>query len=119
ETDAASTFHPGNPIDPSTCPPISPSAGVSSTSVFGEELLAPGAERPDLVAITAAMLQPAGLAPVAKALPTGTVDVGRAGQHAVSSAAGLATGGLHPVVAGDATFRHRAFDQVRMDVALH
>ncbi|MFJ9695303.1 1-deoxy-D-xylulose-5-phosphate synthase [Kitasatospora sp. NPDC101183] len=119
EQDEADRFHAVNPIDPYTCLPISPSAGVSWTSVFGEELLALGSERGDLVAITAAMLQPVGLAPFAKAYPERTFDVGIAEQHAVTSAAGLATGGLHPVVAVYATFLNRAFDQVLMDVALH
>ncbi|MFF2353167.1 1-deoxy-D-xylulose-5-phosphate synthase [Kitasatospora sp. NPDC058115] len=119
EQDEADRFHAVNPIDPYTCLPISPADGVSWTSVFGEELLALGAERPDVVAITAAMLQPVGLAGFAKAYPGRTFDVGIAEQHAVASAAGLATGGLHPVVAVYATFLNRAFDQVLMDVALH
>ncbi|MEE1824410.1 1-deoxy-D-xylulose-5-phosphate synthase [Streptomyces sp. BE20] len=119
EQDEADRFHAVNPIDPYTCLPISPSGGVSWTSVFGEEMLAIGAERPDVVAITAAMLQPVGLAKFAKAHPERTFDVGIAEQHAVTSAAGLATGGLHPVVAVYATFLNRAFDQVLMDVALH
>ncbi|MFJ9447068.1 1-deoxy-D-xylulose-5-phosphate synthase [Kitasatospora sp. NPDC101235] len=119
EQDEADRFHAVNPIDPYTCLPISPSGGVSWTSVFGDELVTLGAERPDLVAITAAMLQPVGLAPFAKAYPVRTFDVGIAEQHAVTSAAGLATGGLHPVVAVYATFLNRAFDQVLMDVALH
>ncbi|MDH6124699.1 1-deoxy-D-xylulose-5-phosphate synthase [Kitasatospora sp. GP82] len=119
ELDEADRFHAVNPIDPYTCLPVSPSAGISWTSVFGTELLALGAERPDLVAITAAMLQPVGLAPFAKAYPERIFDVGIAEQHAVASAAGLATGGLHPVVAVYATFLNRAFDQVLMDVALH
>ncbi|MFB7666179.1 1-deoxy-D-xylulose-5-phosphate synthase [Kitasatospora sp. NPDC056138] len=119
ELDEADRFHAVNPIDPYTCLPVSPSAGVSWTSVFGAELLALGAERPELVAITAAMLQPVGLARFAQAYPERTFDVGIAEQHAVASAAGLATGGLHPVVAVYATFLNRAFDQVLMDVALH
>ncbi|MFE7524464.1 1-deoxy-D-xylulose-5-phosphate synthase [Kitasatospora sp. NPDC057542] len=119
EQDEADRFHAVNPIDPYTCLPISPSGGVSWTSVFGDELVTLGAARPDLVAITAAMLQPVGLAPFAKAYPARTFDVGIAEQHAVTSAAGLATGGLHPVVAVYATFLNRAFDQVLMDVALH
>ncbi|ARF77606.1 1-deoxy-D-xylulose-5-phosphate synthase [Kitasatospora aureofaciens] len=119
EQDEADRFHAVNPIDPYTCLPISPSAGISWTSVFGEELVALGAERPDLVAITAAMLQPVGLEPFAKAYPDRTFDVGIAEQHAVTSAAGLATGGLHPVVTVYSTFLNRAFDQVLMDVALH
>ncbi|MFJ5925933.1 1-deoxy-D-xylulose-5-phosphate synthase [Kitasatospora sp. NPDC092948] len=119
EQDEADRFHAVNPIDPYTCLPISPSAGASWTSVFGKEMLALGAERPELVAVTAAMLHPVGLGPFARAYPGRTFDVGIAEQHAVASAAGLATGGLHPVVAVYATFLNRAFDQVLMDVALH
>ncbi|MDH6579709.1 1-deoxy-D-xylulose-5-phosphate synthase [Kitasatospora sp. MAP5-34] len=119
EQDEADRFHAVNAMDPYTCLPVSPSAGVSWTSVFGSELVALGAERPDLVAITAAMLQPVGLAKFAQEYPDRTFDVGIAEQHAVASAAGLATGGLHPVVAVYATFLNRAFDQVLMDVALH
>ena len=94
-------------------------AGRIWTDYFTEEMVALGAERPDIVAITAAMLYPVGLAPFAAAYPDRTFDVGIAEQHAVTSAAGLAMGGLHPVVAIYATFLNRAFDQVLMDVALH
>ncbi len=89
------------------------------TSYFTEELLAIGARRTDVVAITAAMLHPTGLAPFAEAYPDRVFDVGIAEQHAVTSAAGLAMGGMHPVVAIYATFLNRAFDQVLMDVAMH
>jgi 1-deoxy-D-xylulose-5-phosphate synthase len=89
------------------------------TQVFGDELVAIGAERPDVVAITAAMLHPTGLAKFAAAYPDRVFDVGIAEQHAVTSAAGLAMGGLHPVTAIYATFLNRAFDQVLMDVAMH
>jgi 1-deoxy-D-xylulose-5-phosphate synthase len=89
------------------------------TQVFGAELAAIGASRPDVVAITAAMLHPTGLAQFASAFPDRVFDVGIAEQHAVTSAAGLAMGGMHPVVAIYATFLNRAFDQVLMDVALH
>jgi 1-deoxy-D-xylulose-5-phosphate synthase len=89
------------------------------TAFFSEEMLALGAERQDLVAVTAAMLYPVGLDRFAAAHPERTFDVGIAEQHAVTSAAGLAMGGLHPVVAIYATFMNRAFDQVLMDVALH
>jgi 1-deoxy-D-xylulose-5-phosphate synthase len=89
------------------------------TQVFGDELVAIGAERPDIVAITAAMLHPTGLAKFASAYPDRVFDVGIAEQHAVTSAAGLAMGGMHPVAAIYATFLNRAFDQVLMDVALH
>ena len=82
-------------------------------------MVALGAERQDIVAITAAMLYPVGLDRFAAAYPERTFDVGIAEQHAVTSAAGLAMGGLHPVVAIYATFLNRAFDQVLMDVALH
>ncbi|WP_431902958.1 1-deoxy-D-xylulose-5-phosphate synthase [Nonomuraea sp. bgisy101] len=89
------------------------------TNVFSEELVALGKERDDLVAITAAMLHPTGLNAFADAYPDRTYDVGIAEQHALTSAAGLALGGLHPVVAVYATFLNRAFDQLLMDVALH
>jgi 1-deoxy-D-xylulose-5-phosphate synthase len=89
------------------------------TQVFGNELVDIGAGRPDVVAITAAMLHPTGLAKFASAYPDRAYDVGIAEQHAVTSAAGLALGGMHPVVAIYATFLNRAFDQVMMDVALH
>jgi 1-deoxy-D-xylulose-5-phosphate synthase len=89
------------------------------TDVFADEIVALGAERRDLVAITAAMMHPVGLNKFAAAYPERTFDVGIAEQHAATSAAGLAMGGLHPVVAVYATFLNRAFDQVLMDVALH
>jgi 1-deoxy-D-xylulose-5-phosphate synthase len=99
-----------------------PAAGAQPgtwSRVFGDELLAIGARRPDVVAITAAMLHPTGLAYFAAAYPDRVYDVGIAEQHAVTSAAGLAMGGLHPVVAIYSTFLNRAFDQTLMDVALH
>jgi 1-deoxy-D-xylulose-5-phosphate synthase len=91
----------------------------SWSEVFGEALLAIGARRPDVVAITAAMLYPTGLAPFAATYPDRVFDVGIAEQHAMTSAAGMAMGSLHPVVALYATFLNRAFDQLLMDVALH
>ena len=99
-----------------------PAAGAAPgtwSRVFGDEMVAIGARRSDVVAITAAMLYPTGLAPFAEAYPDRVYDVGIAEQHAVTSAAGLAMGGLHPVVAIYATFLNRAFDQLLMDVALH
>ncbi|WP_310963750.1 1-deoxy-D-xylulose-5-phosphate synthase [Nocardioides terrisoli] len=93
--------------------------GRTWTDFFAEEMVALGAERKDIVAITAAMLYPVGLDRFAAAYPDRTFDVGIAEQHAVTSAAGLAMGGMHPVVAIYATFLNRAFDQVLMDVALH
>ncbi|MZG14680.1 1-deoxy-D-xylulose-5-phosphate synthase, partial [Streptomyces sp. SID5914] len=112
-------FHTVGVMDPLTCEPLSPSGGPSWTSVFGEEIVRIGEEREDVVAITAAMLHPVGLAPFAERFPDRVWDVGIAEQHAAVSAAGLATGGLHPVVAVYATFLNRAFDQLLMDVALH
>ncbi|MEU3464828.1 1-deoxy-D-xylulose-5-phosphate synthase [Streptomyces sp. NPDC006733] len=119
ERDEADRFHTVGAMDPLTCEPLAPSSGPSWTSVFGAEMLRIGAERPGVVAITAAMLQPVGLAAFAAAFPDRIYDVGIAEQHAATSAAGLATAGLHPVVAVYATFLNRAFDQVLMDVALH
>ena len=87
--------------------------------MFADELVRIGAERDDVIAITAAMLRPTGLAPFAERFPDRVYDVGIAEQHAAASAAGLAYGGLHPVVALYSTFVGRAFDQVLMDVALH
>jgi 1-deoxy-D-xylulose-5-phosphate synthase len=103
-----------------------PAAGVtpkpakrSWSDVYGDEMVAVGARRPDVVAITAAMLHPVGLASFKAAYPDRVYDVGIAEQHAVTMAAGLAMAGLHPVVSIYATFLNRAFDQLLMDVALH
>ncbi|MBD0737277.1 1-deoxy-D-xylulose-5-phosphate synthase [Streptomyces sp. CBMA29] len=118
EQDEADRFHGIGPIHPDTGLPVA-AAGADWTSVFGDEMVALGKERDDIVAITAAMLQPVGLEKFAKAFPDRVYDVGIAEQHGATSAAGLATGGLHPVFAVYATFLNRAFDQVLMDVALH
>jgi 1-deoxy-D-xylulose-5-phosphate synthase len=99
---------------------VSPKPAKRSWSeVYGDEMVAIGARRPDVVAITAAMLHPVGLAPFKAAYPDRVYDVGIAEQHAVTMAAGLAMAGLHPVVSVYATFLNRAFDQLLMDVALH
>ena len=98
--------------------PVTKSAR-SWTKVFSDELVEIGSERPDVVAITAAMLGPTGLDKFAAAFPERTIDVGIAEQHAVTSAAGMAFAGLHPVVAVYSTFLNRAFDQLLLDVALH
>ncbi|MFV0459179.1 MAG: 1-deoxy-D-xylulose-5-phosphate synthase [Actinomycetales bacterium] len=116
--DEADQFHAVGVIDPATGKPVSASA-ASWTSVFGSELVSVGAHRRDVVAITAAMLIPTGLDAFAAAYPDRVFDVGIAEQHAVTSAAGMAFTGLHPVVAVYATFLTRAIDQVLMDVALH
>ncbi|WP_327342495.1 1-deoxy-D-xylulose-5-phosphate synthase [Streptomyces europaeiscabiei] len=112
-------FHTVGVMDPLTCEPLTPAGGPSWTSVFGDEIVRIGDEREDVVAITAAMLHPVGLGRFAEKFPDRVWDVGIAEQHAAVSAAGLATGGLHPVVAVYATFLNRAFDQLLMDVALH
>ncbi|KRD22777.1 MULTISPECIES: 1-deoxy-D-xylulose-5-phosphate synthase [unclassified Streptomyces] len=116
--DEADRFHAVGKIHPDTGLPIATS-GADWTSVFGDEMVRLGEERTDIVAITAAMLQPVGLDKFAKAFPDRVYDVGIAEQHGAVSAAGLAHGGVHPVFAVYATFLNRAFDQVLMDVALH
>ncbi|HWI32405.1 MAG TPA: 1-deoxy-D-xylulose-5-phosphate synthase [Microbacterium sp.] len=116
--DEADQFHAVGRIDPETGGPLSASR-PAWTDVFAEELVEIGSRRPDVIAMTAAMLRPTGLAPFAERFPDRVYDVGIAEQHAVASAAGMAFGGLHPVVAVYATFMGRAFDQVLMDVALH
>ena len=117
--DAADQMHAVGHIDPETGEPIGASDKQSWTSVFAEELVVLADSNPMIVGITAAMLRPTGLQPLASKYPDRVFDVGIAEQHAVTSAAGLAFGGLHPVVALYATFINRAFDQVLMDVALH
>jgi 1-deoxy-D-xylulose-5-phosphate synthase len=112
-------FHGPGAFDPLTGDILPKPGGPSWTSVFGRVLVEIGAERRDIVAITAAMLHPVGFGAFAEAYPDRVFDVGIAEQHAVTSAAGLAMGGLHPVVSLYATFLNRAFDQVLMDVALH
>ena len=116
--DTADNFHGIGVIDPDTGLPLS-EAPVEWGEVFGDELVAIGEERSDIVAITAAMLLPTRLGRFAERFPNRVFDVGIAEQHAATSAAGLAIGGLHPVFAVYATFLNRAFDQVLMDVALH
>lgn len=118
EQDAADRFHAVGRIHPETGLPVVPSR-FGWTGVFAEEIVALGHRRPDLVAITAAMRQPVGLAPFGDAFPDRIVDVGIAEQHALTTAAGMAFAGLHPVVALYATFLNRAFDQLLMDAALH
>nr|WP_194736972.1 1-deoxy-D-xylulose-5-phosphate synthase [Actinomadura sp. RB99] len=117
ENDEEEQFHSPGPYDRETG--VQKPKGRIWTNVFSEEMVKIGRERRDVVGITAAMLHPVGLADFAAAYPDRIYDVGIAEQHAVTSAAGLALGGLHPVVAVYATFLNRAFDQVLMDVALH
>ncbi|MCH6195967.1 1-deoxy-D-xylulose-5-phosphate synthase [Corynebacterium mastitidis] len=117
-TESADLMHSTGVIDPATGRAVGAAKGPSWTSVFSRELLRVGAEREDVVAITAAMAGPTGLAAFGEKYPERFFDVGIAEQHALTSAAGLALGGLHPVVALYSTFLNRAFDQLLMDVGL-
>jgi 1-deoxy-D-xylulose-5-phosphate synthase len=105
-------------IDPATGRSTKPGT-AGWTTVFSEEIAVIARKRPDIVGITAAMKLPVGLGRFAEEFPERVIDVGMAEQHAVATAAGLAMGGMHPVVAVYATFLNRAFDQVLMDIALH
>lgn len=111
-------MHQAPPFDRETGDAVSV-APAGWTSVFRDEIVRIADERPDVVGITAAMLYPVGLDAFADKFPERVHDVGIAEQHAVTSAAGMAMAGLHPVVAVYATFLNRAFDQVLLDVALH
>jgi 1-deoxy-D-xylulose-5-phosphate synthase len=117
--DVDDQFHAVGKIDPATGKALSSSSALGWTDVFGDELVAHAERNEKIVGITAAMLRPTGLHKMLERYPDRIIDVGIAEQHAVTSAAGLAFGGMHPVVAIYATFMNRAFDQVLMDVALH
>ncbi|BAU99032.1 1-deoxy-D-xylulose-5-phosphate synthase [Aurantimicrobium minutum] len=119
QQDIDDQFHAVGQIDPVTGKSISTSTAVGWTDVFGDELVSLAETNDSIVGITAAMLRPTGLHKLLERFPDRVIDVGIAEQHAVASAAGLAFGGMHPVVAVYATFINRAFDQVLMDVALH
>ncbi len=112
-------FHSVGEFDELTGEPLADLSVRTWTHAFGDELARIGATDDRVVALTAAMLHPTGLDRFARHFPERVFDVGIAEQHAVTSAAGLAASGLHPVVAVYATFLNRAFDQVLMDVALH
>ncbi|HPF80875.1 1-deoxy-D-xylulose-5-phosphate synthase [Nostocoides australiense] len=116
--DEADRFHAVGVINPETGLPFE-IAGRSWTEEFADEMVDLGAERSDVVGVTAAMTIPVGLGPFGTTYPERLIDVGIAEQHAVTMAAGLAFAGLHPVVAVYATFLNRAFDQLLMDAALH
>jgi 1-deoxy-D-xylulose-5-phosphate synthase len=118
EEDEADNLHSPSAFDPATGRPIG-KPSLKWTTVFGDELVAIADERDDIVGITAAMAESTGIAKLAAKYPDRAFDVGIAEQHATTSAAGLALGGLHPVVAIYATFLNRAFDQVLLDVAMH
>jgi 1-deoxy-D-xylulose-5-phosphate synthase len=118
EQHEADNFHSPGAFDPASGAMLA-AQSTTFADVFREELVAVGAERPDVVAITAAMLHPTGLDGFAAAYPERTFDVGIAEQHAVTCASGMAMAGLHPVVAIYSTFLNRAFDQIVTDAALH
>ena len=117
--DEADRFHSVGVIDPDTGLAVARTDAVDWADAFGADLVALAERDRRIVGITAAMLLPVGLGPLAERFPARVIDVGIAEQHAVTSAAGLAYGGLHPVIAVYATFLGRALDQVLMDVALH
>ncbi|MGL4174562.1 MAG: 1-deoxy-D-xylulose-5-phosphate synthase, partial [Dermatophilaceae bacterium] len=116
--DESDQFHAVGVINPETGLPLEIS-GRSWTDEFTDTMVELGEERPDVVAITAAMMVPVGLKPFCDRYPERTFDVGIAEQHALTMAAGLAFSGLHPVVTVYSTFLNRAFDQLLMDCALH
>jgi len=118
EADEAEQMHSTGPLDPATGRATN-IAGPSWTATFSDALIAFAKKRRDIVAITAAMPGPTGLTAFGQQFPDRLFDVGIAEQHALTSAAGLAMGGMHPVVAIYSTFLNRAFDQIMMDVALH
>ncbi|MFC7503342.1 1-deoxy-D-xylulose-5-phosphate synthase [Nocardioides sp. CPCC 206347] len=117
ERHEADQFHAPGPFDVQTG--IEKPKGRIWTDHFADHIVSIGERRPDIVGITAAMTHPVGLDQFQARFPDRFFDVGIAEQHAATSAAGLAMGGLHPVFAVYATFLNRAFDQVLMDVALH
>jgi len=119
EDDIDDQFHAVGQIDPKTGKSLESSSAPSWTSIFSDEIVSIARENEKVVGLTGAMLIPVGLHKFANEFPGRVFDVGIAEQHAVASSAGLAFGGLHPVVAIYATFVNRAFDQVLMDVALH
>jgi 1-deoxy-D-xylulose-5-phosphate synthase len=119
EDDDEKCLHDAPVFDPLTGPPEGWAAPKGYTQAFSEELIELAEKHPQIVAITAAMPGPTGLLPFQARFPDRFLDVGIAEQHAVTSAAGMAMGGLRPVVAVYSTFFTRAFDQANLDVGLH
>jgi 1-deoxy-D-xylulose-5-phosphate synthase len=119
ENHAEDRFHAVGRINAQTGESLAGAALPTWTDVFAEEILQLGRLNDRIVAITAAMKYPTGLHRFAAAFPDRCFDVGIAEQHALTAAAGMAMGGLHPVVAVYSTFLNRAFDQLLLDVALH
>jgi 1-deoxy-D-xylulose-5-phosphate synthase len=119
EEDEEKCLHDAASFDPAVGPTQSSRALKGYTLAFSESMLEIAEERDDVVAITAAMPGPTGLLPFQARFPDRFFDVGIAEQAAVTSAAGMAMGGLRPVVAVYSTFLSRAFDQANLDVGLH
>ena len=117
EDDDEKHLHDAPVFDPAVGPPKAVPTGY--TQAFSEALIKEAEHDPSIVAITAAMPGPTGLIPFEDRFPDRFFDVGIAEQHAVTAAAGMAMGGLRPVVAIYSTFLNRAWDQVVYDVALH
>jgi len=109
----------GGVFDPVTGPPAGWSAPKGYTQAFSESLIEAATADVRVHAVTAAMPGPTGLLPFQACFPDRFHDVGIAEQHAVTMAAGMAMGGLRPVVAVYSTFFSRAFDQANLDVGLH
>ena len=117
EDDDEKHLHDAPVFDPLIGPPKAVPTGY--TQAFAEAIIKEAEADPRVVAITAAMAGPTGLLPFQDRFPDRFFDVGIAEQHAVTGAAGMAMGGLRPVVAIYSTFLNRAWDQVVYDVALH
>lgn len=118
EQNKADRFHAVGVIHPETGLPVAPER-FGWTAVFADEIVKIADQNPHVYGITAAMLEPVGLAPLKKKYPSRVIDVGIAEQHALTTAAGMAYAGAHPVFAVYATFLNRGFDQLLMDCALH
>ena len=119
ELDEEKCLHDVGPFNPRRAGPRPAAGRLSYTEAFGSALVAEAALCPEIVAITAAMPGPTGLLEFRDRYPERFFDVGIAEQHAVNAAAGMAMGGLRPVVAIYSTFLNRAWDQVYYDVGLH
>ncbi|MBF0406611.1 MAG: 1-deoxy-D-xylulose-5-phosphate synthase [Candidatus Riflebacteria bacterium] len=116
--EATPKFHGVGPFEISTGEIQTDPCVQSYTSVFGDTLVSLASEDPNIVAVTAAMKEGTGLEKFSKLFPDRFFDVGIAEQHAVTFAAGMAAGGLKPVVAIYSTFMQRSIDQIIHDVAL-
>src|SRR5206468_2501111 len=119
ERDEEKCLHDVAGFDPATGPTAAERAPTGYTRAFGEAMVDAGEENPQVVAVTAAMAGPTGLGAFGARWPGRLFDVGIGEQQAVTSAAGMAMGGLKPVVALYSTFFSRAFDQANLDVGLH